>query len=203
MKKIFVLVGLVTLFLGFSIKEKKPSSFESQLSYIASSFVDDVMDEDACEELMRDADRLADVLADEIEESGSYSVNERQELKALKKEAEAMEDFISVVGDVSNHAIDMEDFNLANRRVRANVAVVERDKFCVQVIKVSIGNYVSYLAENTSSVDYSIDYKYRVVGSRSWGSGESWVGSLGARHLWSNRDRSNQKSIIVDEIDCN
>ena len=197
-----ILLAVSTLILGISNIQETPSDFDYKLSDIAREFRNKIMNEDECENLKRDADDLIDEIEDAIEMEDEYSYDEIIELKKLKKEAEALEDFIASVGDCGNYIPSINDFYLANQRINANVSYVIKDKYCVDIIIVQIGDYVAYLAKNSMSKNYTVSYKWKVQNGMSSGNGTMGLTKQSVRHIYNNREEPTKKNILIYDINC-
>ena len=198
MKSILLFTSI--LLFSFSNLKEGPDDFDDKLSEIVREFKTEIMDEDECEKQKRAADDLADDIEDAIEDEDNSE--EIIELKKLKKEAEALEDFIAVIGDCGNHILSIKNFNLANRRVGANVANIIKGEYRVNIISVTIGNYVTYLGENNSSKDYTVAYKWKAPIGMNTGKGTMGLSKSSVRHIYDNRDNPSQKVISVFGITC-
>lgn len=186
--------------LGLLNTKESLEDFDYKLSEIAQNFREKIMDKDECENLKREAEDLVDDI--EKAKDDVYTYEEKKELGRLKKEAEALVDYIASVGDCGNYIPSIKDFNLANQRVRANISYVVKDKYCVDVITVSIGDYVAYLVENNSSKNYTLSYKWKSQNGMSSGNGNMGISKKGLRHFYNNRDENSQKMIFVLGITC-
>lgn len=80
--------------------------------------------------------------------------------------------------------------------------LVSKDKFCVDIIKVTINEYVAYLAENNSTKNYSVTYKWGTSNGMNNGSGSMGLMKLSVRHIYNSRDEENQKNITVLNMNC-
>ncbi len=160
------------------------------------------MDEDECGRLRNEAGDLANEIEDAIEEEEEYSSTELQELRGLGKEAEALEGYIGVVGGCGSHLLSIDDFQLANRRVRGAISYLSRGKECMNVLTINIGNYVCYLGENGSTTNYTASYAWKVAGSYSRGNGTMGLPAGKLRHIYDNREEPQQKAIMVYEVSC-
>lgn len=201
MKSILIIASLI--FLGFSnFLQKTPSDFDYELSDIARNFRDEVMNEDECEKQKSAAEELADEIEDALDMQDEYNSDEIFELKKLKKEAEALESFIAAVGYCGGNILSIDAFNLANQRVNASVNYVIKDKYCVDVILVTIDDYVAYLAKNNYSKNYTVAYKWKAQNGMSTGNGRMGISKFGLRHIYNNREKTSQKDISVFGITC-
>lgn len=195
---------LLTFFviIDFSNIKKSPDYFDSELSNIVGKFKSDIMDKEECEKQKRAAEDLANEIEDAIKNVHDYNSSEIAELSKLQKEAEAVEEFIASVGNCGNYMSSLNNFDLANRRVGANVASVIKDKYCVDVISVSIGGYVAYLAQNNTSKIYDVSYMWKAPNKINSGSGTMGLFKFSIRHIYDNRNNPSQKNVSVFGITC-
>lgn len=199
--KLALLFTSILLF-GFSSLKEGPNDFDYKLSDIVRKFKSDIMDRDECEKQKRAADDLADDIKKAIKNEDEDNSDEIIELKKLEKEANALEEFIASVGNCGNYVPSIQNFNLANRRVGANVAVIIKDKYCIDIISVSIGNYIAYLGENNSSKNYTVTCKWKTTNSMNTGNVTMGLPALSVRHIYDNREKPIQKNISVFGITC-
>jgi hypothetical protein len=199
--KLTLLFTSILLF-GFSSLKEVPNDFDYKLSDIVRKFKSDIMDKDECEKQKRAAGDLADDIKKAIKNEDEDNSDEIIELKKLEKEANALEEFIASVGNCGNYVPSIQNFNLANRRVGANVATIIKDKYCIDVVSVSIGNYVAYLGENNSSKNYTATCKWKTPNSMNTGNVTMGLPALSVRHIYDNREKPIQKNISVFGITC-
>ena len=199
--KIYYLKALI-LVLSFSNIQEFPSDFDYKLSDIVRRFKEEIMNKDVCENLKNETNYLVDDINDSLDKEGEYSYDEVLELKKLKKEAEALEEFIASVGDCGNYIPSIKDFNLANQRVNASISYVIKDKYCVDIILVEIGDYITYLAKNNSSKNLTISYKWKVPNGVNRGSGTMGLLKYSVRHIYNNREKLKVKEISIYGINC-
>ena len=199
--KYILLMSTILLF-GFSIKKENSNSFDHKLSTIASKFNQEIMDKDECENQKIEADDLSEDITSEIEKEDEYSSDEINKLKILKKEAEALEQYIAVIGNCGNNILSLENFYLANRRVGGGVLNVVKRKFCVDVISVTIGDYITYLGENNSSNNYTVTYRWKAPNGTYTGNGEMGLMKNCVRHIYNNRKEPKQKKITILSVAC-
>jgi hypothetical protein len=200
MKLTLIITSL--LFLGFSSLNKSPNDFDYMISDIARQFKNKIMDKDECEKQKRAADDLANEIEDALSKGNKYTSEEITILKKLKKEAEALEEFIAAVGNCGNYIPSIEMFNLANRRVGASIISIIKGKYCVDIISVTIGDYVAYLGENNSMKNYTVTYKWKAPNGMNTGNGTMGLSKFSVRHIYDNRDKPSQKNITVFGITC-
>lgn len=199
--KLILLITSILLF-GFSGLIESPSDFDYKISDIAKKFKLGIMDKDECEKQKIAAEGLVYEIKDAIKNEDKYNSNEIIELKKLEKEAEALGEFIATVGNCGYYIPSIKSFNLANRRVGASVASIIKDKYCVDVISVTIGDYVAYLVENNSTKNYEVTYKWKVPNSMNTGNGTMGFSEFSVRHIYDNREKPSQKNISVFGIIC-
>lgn len=199
--KLLLLFTSILLF-GFSSLKESPNDFDYKISDIVREFKSEIMDKDECEKQKKAVDDLANDIEDAIKNADEYNSDEIIELKKLKEEAKALEEFIAAVGNCGNYIPSIKNFNLANRRVGANVISIIKDKYCVDVISVSIGNYIAYLGENNSMKNYTVTYKWQVPNSMNTGNGTMGLSELSVRHVYDNREKPSQKNISIFGITC-
>ena len=173
MKKIILSISLITFCLNILNSQETPSDFDYKLSNIVHSFRNEIMNKDECENLKRDTEDLVDEIEEAIAMDDEYTNYEIRELKNLKREAEAVEVFIASVGDCGNYIPSIKEFNLANQRIRANASYLSKDKYCVDVILVEIGDYVAYLVENNTTKNYTLSYKWKTPNGFKSGNGNN------------------------------
>lgn len=199
--KILLLMSSIILF-SFSELKENPSDFEYKLSGIVHNFKQEIMDKEKCEKHKREASDLVDDIKDAIKMEDKYTLDELVKLKELKKETEALEEYIASVGDCGNYIPSIEDFNLANRRVGGRVVSIIKDKFCVDIIAVNIGKYVAYIGENNTIKNYIVTYKWKASNGMNTGSGTMGLSKKSVRHIYDNREKPNQNKISVFGITC-
>ncbi len=202
MKKIILSISLIIFSLNLLNSQETPSDFDYKLSNIAHNFRNEIMNKNECENLKRDTEDLVDEIEEAIEMDDRYTNDEIQELKKLKKEAEAIEQFIASVGDCGNYIPSIKEFNLANQRIRANVSYVSKNKYCVDIILVEIGDYVAYLAKNNTTKNYTLSYKWKTPNGFKSGNGTMGIIKYSIRHFYNNRDDISKKNIKVLDINC-
>lgn len=197
----------LSLLLLFSVipskKELSFSNFDSELNQIVNEFKMNIMDKNKCEDLKRKASYLSDDIEDAIEEEQNSS-EEKVKLTKLKQEVDAVEEFISSVGNGGNNMFaKMDDINLANRRINASISQNTTDKYCCKILKVTIQGYVATMLYNNSNVDLKVTYKWQTSNKSNSGSGEMGLPRETIRQVYNNRDSSTQKNTIFTSVKCN
>lgn len=191
---------LLSLFLCFNLflTAQTNNTYESKLNEIARAFREDISDERLTEVHRNEAGNLAKEIHDAM-----YDTNDEAEermLKRYEKEAEGLEDYISAVGNAGNYHPHKNEFYQANRRVGGVISYIGKNKYCVDVIAVSIDNYTAYLFENNSLSNYRVSYAFK---TKNYG----WKGNLGVmkndlNHFHNNRASSNDKSVSMTTVKC-
>lgn len=197
---------LISFFLLFEFSSNKNniSNFEYELTDIIQKFKQGIMEKSECENQKREAGYLAREIENAIEKEDNYTAVEISNLKTLKNEVEALEDYIAVVGNCGNSLLSLENFNLINSRVQGDVLNLGNQKFCVNITTVKIDNYIVYLAENNTSNNYMVSYKWREKHKNgvSSGKGEMGLSQMSLRHIYDNRNQPSRKNITVYGVTC-
>jgi hypothetical protein len=202
MKKI-LLISTILLF-SFSNKKESLNNFDYELSEIVNEFRQVIMNKSKCEDQKREASFLVEDIKKALKDEYRYSTIEISNLKTLQKEAEALEQYIAVVGNCGGNTLSSDNFYLINEKVGGGVLNALNKKLCVNIISVKIGAYVTYLAENSSTNNYSIKYKWngKLANGTNKGNGQAGMLKNSLRNIYDNRNEPKQKSISVYEIEC-
>ena len=194
---------LLLLCLIPSKKEINFNNFDSDLNQIVNEFERNIMDKNECEDLKRKASYLSEDIEDAIEEEQNSS-EEKIKLTKLKKEVDAVEEFISTVGNAGNNiSVKMDDIILANSRINANISQTSPDKYCCKIIKISLQNYVSTMLYNDSNADVTVTYNWYANNKSTNANGTMGLPRKTIRQVYNNRDSSTQKNTIFTSIKCN
>ena len=198
--KLLLALFTVLLFNSSSI-EKDYNDFDYDLSRIVNDFRRDVMNKSRCEDLKRKADYLSDDIQKYLNEE-DLDQYEKDKLRQLKKETEAVEEYIGAVGNCGTYFPKMDDLILANYRINGSISTQLNNKFCIDVINVSINDYVATLAYNNTATNYSITYKWKSPSGKSSGNGTMGLPSRTVRHMYDNRDNPQAKKIVIVSLNC-
>ena len=177
------------------------NDFDSDLRKIVNNFKENIFDKDECIKFRNEAEDLAEEIEQEIEDD-EYTNVEKQQINILLKKAEALEDYIASVGNCGNYIPSIDDFYMANSLVGGNVSAIITDKYCVDVISVTIGDYICYLAENNTTNTFKVTYEWANPNGMHNGNGTMGLYGKSVRHIFDNRDEPEQRLIIVSEIAC-
>lgn len=202
MKKI-LLISTILLF-SFSNKKESLNNFDYKLSEIVDEFRQVIMNKSKCEDQKREASFLVEDIKKALKNEYRYSTVEISNLNALQKEAEALEQFIAVVGNCGGNILSSDNFYLINEKVEGSVLNATNKKLCIDIISVKIGAYVTYLAENSSTKNYTINYRWngKLANGTNNGNGTTGMAKKSIRNIYNNRKQPMQKSISVFEIIC-
>ena len=160
------------------------------------------MNESECAKQKGAAEDLADEIEEALATEDLYNSTELNDLRKLQKEAEALEQFIGSIGDCGTYIPSIEQFKMANQRVGANIKYIIKEKYCVDVVLVQFNNYVCYIAENNTSKNYKVSYKWKSKNGMQTGHGTMGLSKSSIRHMYDNREKTDQKTITVYNINC-
>jgi hypothetical protein len=177
------------------------NNYEYELSSIVSNFKLNIMDKSKCEGCRREADYLSDKIEDDLSR-GDYDSYEKSKLKKILAETEAVEQFISSVGNCGGMFASLDEINLANNRISASIVNIAKYNFCVNIYKITLGNYSVFMACNTSSNDYSVSYTWKSANGKSSGNGDMGLPKKTMRHIYDNREKQNQMDILFTKVTC-
>jgi hypothetical protein len=196
-----LLLLLCLPFLAFTSTRIAADDFDAQLNAVVADFKQNIFDQAKCEAASQKAGTISDAIEDALNEEGVDKA-ERKKLEGLKKEAEALEDFILAIGDINSGFATVEKMNLANTRVKADISNVQKGDFCVDIISVTIGEFVCYLAENTGSKIISVNYKWKGPDGTKSGSGTVKVFASSVHAMYSNRKDKDTKKVTFMGLNC-
>ncbi len=160
------------------------------------------MDESKIDELKYEIAKLNNELDLEIRKVSQYSSSDILSLRNLKKETEALAQFVGIDSENRNYIPFTEQLFLANQRIGATIAYVSKDKHCVDIISINIGTYIAYVAENKSTRNYTVSYKWSSADGSTSADGFMGLPSSRVRHIYNNRTNPIQRTIIFSELNC-
>jgi len=199
--KLILLIPILFAF-SFSIPKESPKDFEYRLNDIARNFRQAIASLNSCSNQKMQTEYLVSEIADAINNTNEYSPVEIASLRELKKEAEALEVYIACIGTCGEDITSINNFFLANQRVGGVIKSIVKNKYCVDIISVSLGNYVVYLAQNNSEINYKITYKWKSQNGQINGEGNMGLSKKSVRYILCNRERPDQTNIIFPSILC-
>jgi hypothetical protein len=198
--KHFLLI-LCLPFLSFTSFRISADDFDAQLNAVVVDFKQNIFDQVKCEAASKKAGDISDAIEEALNADGVDKA-ERKKLDALKKEAEALEDYILAIGDINGGFETVEKMNLANSRVHGDISAVQKGDFCVDIISVSIGDFICYLAENNGSKIISVSYKWKGPAGTKSGTGTVQVFANSVHAMYSNRKDKETKQITFMGLTC-
>jgi hypothetical protein len=199
--KLYILISAF-LMLSFSNNNKNYNDFDSVLTQIVDEFKSNIMNKNKCEDLKRKASYLSDEIQGSIADDQN-SDYDKKKLVQLKKEVEAVEEFIGTVGNAGNNMfVEMDAIYLANNRINSSITTVEKDKFCAEIITISLNGYVATLALNNSSYTYTVAYKWKLSNANNTGNGTMGFPTKSVRHIYDNRSNPASKRITIISVSC-
>ena len=183
---------------------ESPNYYQSELDNIVNKFRVKIMNKEECEKLKNEASNIYNDISEILLNNEDYEndSNEIKELKILRKKANAIEQYISVVGNCSYGYLEINNINIANKYIGANINYVLKDEYCIDFITVEIENYVTYLVVNNKSKDYIVNYEWSDKNKISTGSGEMSVPKNHIKRIFNNRENPNLKKISLYGINC-
>jgi hypothetical protein len=186
--KTLKLLTLVLCFplLSFITLKDSATDYDKQINDVVADFKLNIFDQQKCQAASQKAAGIADNISDAINE-GDLSKADLKKLEDLKKDAEAVEDYIMAVGNLDGGFETVEKFNLANNRVKGDIGSVSNGKFCVDIISVSIGDFICYLAENNNDKITSVNYSWKSPAGAKSDSGTITVFAHSIGAMYSNR----------------
>lgn len=199
--KLYILISAL-LMLSFSKENKNYNIYDSQLTQIVDEFKSNIMNKNKCEDLKRETSYLSDEIQNSIDDDQN-SDYDKKKLVQLKKEVEAVEEFIGTVGNSGNNMfVKMDEIYLANNRINSSIATVVKDKFCAEIITISLNGYVATLALNNSIYNYTVAYKWKLSNATNTGNGTMGLPSKSIRHIYDNRSNPASKRITIISVSC-
>jgi hypothetical protein len=195
-----LLLILCLPFFFFTSFRISTDDYDAQLNAVVADFKLNIFDQQKCEAASQKAGDISEAIKEALNEELDKA--DRKKLEALKKEAEALEDYILAVGDINAGFETVEKMNLANSRVHGDISAVQKGDFCVDIISVSIGDFICYLAENNSSKIISVNYKWKGPDGTKSGSGTIKVFATSIHAMYSNRKDKDVKKVTFMGLTC-
>ncbi|MGL4598621.1 MAG: hypothetical protein ACRCYO_13980 [Bacteroidia bacterium] len=199
MKHLFLFL-ILPLF-AFASFPEAIADFDKQLNDVVAEFKTNVMDQQKSQATAQKAADLAERISDAMNEDG-VSKTDRKKLDELKKETEAIEAFITAVGDSEGGFATAEKMNLANNRIRSEMNSVQKGDFCAGVMEIIIGDFSCYLAENSGKEITAVTYRWKGPNGTKSGSGTVNVFASSVHPMYNNRKDPETKKITVMSMSC-
>jgi hypothetical protein len=198
MKHLLIILALP--FLSFVKMKDSSTDFDGKLDKLVTSFKQNIFNKQKCDSCSAAAKNIASDIQDVLDDGGMEK-SEIKKMEALKKEADALENYISAVGDLDGGFSTVADLNLANTRVQGNISN-ETGKFCTDIISVTIGDYICYLAENNTSKIISVNYRWKDESGTNSSSGTVKVFANSIRAMYSNREKPKVNKVEFLGLNC-
>jgi hypothetical protein len=199
-KLLFLVIAVQTM--GNSQHLDTVMDFDYRLSNIVVRFKEIVMDEYECKSLLSIVSVFREDIDHVLQFTDQYRQMEIIKLKRLQIEAQAIEEFIACVGHCANYTPDIESFKLANNRINGEIIINSQNKFCIDIVSVSIGSYVACLAINYSTDNLQFTYELVDSTGNLVGMGKSGLWHNCIRCIHDNRNDLKPSHIYIKEITC-
>jgi hypothetical protein len=200
--KIFLIL-IICLGLNESLSANKISDFESDLSSIASSFVENIMDDYKCNGFSMDAEDLGEEIKKFLnDESDDLTANEQRVLNSLQKKAESLEVYINMCCGSSVAYPTVEEFQIANELVQANVAYLSKDKYCVDFIQISINKFICVAVINSNTTGYNVKFSWKSQNSGISGKVDMGVAKKSIRPFCNNHSEKIKDNLVFQNVTC-
>jgi hypothetical protein len=181
----------------------KISDFESDLSIIANSFVENIMDNDKCNDYSRDADDLGEKIKKYLDdESDNLSLNEQRALASLQKQAESLDVFINMCCGSSAAYPTVEEFQMANKLVHADVAYLSKDKYCVDFVEISINEFICVAVINNITTGYNVKFSWKSQNSGVSGKVDMGIAKKSIRPFYNNHSENYKGNFTFQNVIC-
>jgi hypothetical protein len=194
--KYYLIIAIISLTSWKRVS--KADDFQSELDDIVRNFKLNIMDETK----IKAADSDAENLIDDIDRELKGDPDDPTKLEELEKKVTALDNYIEAVGIGTTSWITTADLQLGNQLVGGQTSNVSTGVYCVDVISVTVGNYMAYLFQNNSASNYVVDYKWKVKSGTHTGYGNMGVSKNECRQFYNNRENPNDKVINVYGITC-
>lgn len=200
--KIFLML-FICLGLNKGLMAEEITDFKNELNNIANSFVENVLDEYKCNNVKRDAKDLADKIKDYLEdESENLTLDEKRELVSLRKQAESLGVYINMCCGSSVAYPTVEEFQLANALVHAEVTNLNKDKFCIDIIKIRINNFSCMAVMNIQTTGYKVKFSWKDQNSGISGKVDMGVAKKSIRPFCNNCFEKLKENLVFTNVIC-
>lgn len=156
-------VALATIAATGSVHGATAQDFEAELDVLMDRFPSAVDDTTTLEALDEELDVLEDRIRDHRRANRSdLTREERDRLSELDDHVDAYQDVITVVGQLRNTAnMSLEDFERVAGRLGLEPEVVHTAEPGLEVVRVDVGSFRSFLIRNTTGESHVVNYSYR------------------------------------------
>ncbi|CAN5170673.1 hypothetical protein BH09BAC5_BH09BAC5_06600 [soil metagenome] len=198
--KHFLLLLLVPFF-SFTSNQISSDDYDAQINAVVTDFKANIFDQSICDAAAKKAEGISEAIEDAMNEDG-VSKSERKKLEDLKKEAEALNSYINAISDLEGGFVTVEKMNLANSRVHGDISAEQKGDFCTDIISISIGDFICYLAENNSSKIISVNYRWKGPDGTKSGTGTVKVFANSVHPMYNNRKDKDVKKVTFMGLTC-
>jgi hypothetical protein len=136
--------------------------------------------------------------------SSDLSPTEGEPYREMLREALALENYVSCVGDCADENPSVEQFYRANRRVGGHIFPLEKSGFCVEVFYVSVDGYTALMVQNGSFRKFRVDFGWCISteDGNERGVGHRGVFEREVNAIWNNRGRPERKAVELERLVC-
>lgn len=198
----FILFVACVFILTHTHAKTNPKQFDTTLNQIAEAFKEGILDYNECERLRNVTKDLVLDIEREVLQPSKYSTADMEELKQLKKDGDALERFMGVLGNCGHYYLTIEMFELANKRLKGTTQALMKNENCLQVIAYNIAGYQYLFFENTTEVQYKITYRWKEIDGFRYGDGDGSLGILKSSitNIIDNRFNPQSKFFLYDMV---
>jgi hypothetical protein len=199
-----ILVLSIILCINKSLFADKIEEFRYELKSIANSFIMNIMDQYKCEDSRSDAEDLADEIKEYKEDqSENLSYEEKQSLSLIQNQSESLEEYITMCcSSSSSHQITLKEFNLANELVHADMAYLNKEKYCIDFIEIRINNFVCLAYINDKASAYNIKFNWKAQNAGLSGKIDSGISKQSIGTYFNNRNNELKGNVTFVNVEC-
>lgn len=203
MKFKLFLILLFCCSLNKSLNANEISNFTSKLNSIVNSFVANIMDEYECTKNAKDAEELGSDIKEYLEdEFDDLTLNDKRTLIMLQKQAEALEVYIHLCNNSGNGIPTIEEFQIVNDLVNADVAYLYKDKFCADFFQIRIKDFMCLVVVNNKTTGCNIKFNWKVPSSGISGRVDSGFPEQSIRSFNNNQTYKINGNIVIENVIC-
>jgi len=160
MKGVYVPILLLCLLVP-ALATASPE-YDTELADLAATFKQNITDLDAIEILSARAEALEDRISEDRRSRKDFlSREEMDRLRLQEDQADAFEDVFEVVGQLDfGDDVSLEEFTLANERLGLEWQVVAALQDGIEIVRIDIGGYRSFLFHNPGPDHYVAKYEF-------------------------------------------
>lgn len=198
MKTVILLASVFLLSYVPLLANPNTIQFDIQLNEFVVAFKNEILDLTACEKIRNEIkDLVLDIERESLQES-KYESEDIIALKQLKKDGDALERFIGVLGNCGHYYLTIEMFELANIRFKGTYQIILQNDNNLNVIAYNIEGYQFLFFENNSEVQYRVHYKWKEIDGFKSGDGTLGILKSSITNIIDNRFNPEAKFYIYD-----